>query len=219
AAAHLSREILAVIRQLGESAVLRLDEQRCQAGRVAAVARLGPMAHAHLVALDLFLVTIVARLQTLLRHSVFFVRELFAIAVDRIALLIDGALERRADQVDDRPHALEVGIAPRRARVLPTGTIGRLRVGATRGRGVRARGKGARGCHETEAKDSLVHVHLHRPAGPKPAWPRHPQDATAVQVSLGRPLLARGARAPRRAPRLEYTAAAPRSGTVLSYGA
>jgi hypothetical protein len=99
------------------------------------------MSHAHLVALDLFLITLVSRLQPLLRRRVFLVRELFAIAVNRVALLIDGPLERRADQVDDRPHALQVRVAPRRARVLPAGAVSGSRVGAARRRGFRARGE------------------------------------------------------------------------------
>ena len=87
AALHLRRELLAARRELGEAAVLRLDEQRRQTRRIVVVARFGPMAHAHLVGLDLFLVALVARGEPLLRGRVLFVRELLAIAVDRIALL------------------------------------------------------------------------------------------------------------------------------------
>jgi len=118
-AAHLRSQLFAFVGELGETAIGRLAHQRRETCRLVVVARLGPMAHAHLVALDLVLVTLVARRERLLSLRVLLVRKIQPVSVLRIAL------KWRADQIDDGPHALNVGIAPGRLRLFPSAALRR----------------------------------------------------------------------------------------------
>src|SRR6185295_16572382 len=126
AAAHLRRELFAALGELGEASIRWLAHQRRETRGLVVMARLGPVAHAHLVALDLVFVALVASRERLLRLRVLLVREIEPVAVFRITL------ERRADQVDDRPHALDVGIAPGRRRLFPRTALRGGRAGSSR---------------------------------------------------------------------------------------
>jgi hypothetical protein len=126
------------------------------------------MAHAHLVALDLVLIALVAGREPLLGLRVLLIVEVKAIAVFRRTVLIQRALKRRADQIDDRPHALDVGIAPRGQRLLPGGTVGLrgrrrcARAGRRRAR-LAARRERRGGSNQSQRENSLSHL---RPPSP-----------------------------------------------------
>ena len=107
AARHRRGAAFAFGRQRRKAAVRGLHDQRSQPVRLA---HLGPVADAHLVGGDLF---VVARVQA--AQALDALGELFVGEVPPVAEAL-GPLHRRAVQLVDGPHAVQIGVAPRRAR-------------------------------------------------------------------------------------------------------
>src|SRR3970282_1228935 len=115
AAAHGRGELFAPRRELREAPVRRIDEQRVDA---LSIGRLRPVTHAYLVVLDLFLVARIAGGRELLRAGLKLFFRVLGTGAEFFA-----ALERRTDQMLDRPRAAQVGIAPFGHRVWGTGRV------------------------------------------------------------------------------------------------